>query len=67
MQLLRKCAHRVYLTAVENTFGSEIDYAMLMKVYGRSNRDDERRYSTVECTGAEIVACIITSAGFTRR
>jgi IS1 family transposase len=26
--------HRVYLQAVENAFGSEIDYAMLVKIYG---------------------------------
>ena len=47
--------HRVYLNAVENAFGHDIDYAMLVKVYGRSNQEDERRYSPVECTGAEIV------------
>jgi hypothetical protein len=47
--------HRVYTNAVENAFGQDIDYAMLVKVYGRSNQEDERRYSPVECTGAEIV------------
>lgn len=26
--------HKVYVNAVEETFGSEIDYAMLIKVYG---------------------------------
>src|SRR6202167_3657182 len=26
--------HRVYLNAVESAFGSEIDYAMLVKIYG---------------------------------
>jgi len=26
--------HRVYLTAVESAFGSDIDYAMLVKMYG---------------------------------
>ena len=47
--------HRVYLNAVDNAFGSEIDYAMLVKVYGRSeSTTDERRYNPVECTGAEI-------------
>jgi IS1 family transposase len=47
--------HKVYLSAVENAFGSEIDYAMLVKVYGKSeSTTDERRYSPVECTGAEI-------------
>jgi IS1 family transposase len=36
--------HHVYLNAVENTFGSEIDYAMLVKVYGAAP-ETETRYS----------------------
>ncbi len=36
--------HHVYLNAVEDTFGSEIDYAMLVKVYGASP-ETETRYS----------------------
>jgi len=47
--------HKVYLNAVENAFGSEIDYAMLVKVYGNSGLEDQRRYSPAECTGAELV------------
>lgn len=47
--------HKVYLQAVENAFGCEIDYAMLVKVYGKASQEDERRYSPVECTGAELV------------
>jgi IS1 family transposase len=35
--------NRVYLQAVEDAFGTEIDYAMLVKVYGPES--DERRYS----------------------
>src|SRR6266487_2762169 len=46
--------HGVYLQAVENAFGSEIDYAMLIKVYGKGSQEDERKYSPAECTGAEI-------------
>jgi hypothetical protein len=34
--------HRPYLEAVEGSFGCEIDYAMLIKVYGHSQ--DETRY-----------------------
>lgn len=46
--------HRMYLNAAENAFGSEIDYTMLIRVYGKSeSKTDERRYSPVECTGAE--------------
>jgi IS1 family transposase len=47
--------HKVYLNAVENAFGHDIDYAMLIKVYGKATKDDERKYSPVECTGTEIV------------
>jgi hypothetical protein len=34
--------HRVYLEAVESAFGSDIDYAMLIKVFGR---DQEPGYT----------------------
>jgi len=44
--------HRPYLQAVEDAFGSDIDYTMLIKIYGLS-ADDERRYSLAVCTGAE--------------
>ncbi len=47
--------HKVYLSVVESAFGSDIDYAMLMKVYGApEGMKDERRYSPAVCTGAEI-------------
>ncbi len=36
--------HHIYLNAVENAFGSEIDYAMLVKVYG-APAEPETRYS----------------------
>jgi IS1 family transposase len=42
--------HRVYAEAVENAFGSEIDYAMLVKIYGASN-EAESRYSPATCIG----------------
>jgi IS1 family transposase len=43
-----------YLNAVEGAFGGEIDYAMLVKLYGPSP-DGERRYSPPECIGARTV------------
>ena len=43
--------HRPYLEAVEAAFGSEIDYAMLIKVYGKPQ--EEIRYSPAECVGCE--------------
>jgi IS1 family transposase len=43
--------HTVYLWAVEDTFGSEVDYAMLVKLYGQEP-DSETRYSPAKCIGA---------------
>lgn len=40
------------LEAVEDAFGHEIDYAMLVKLYG-SAFESERRYSPPECIGAQ--------------
>ena len=44
--------HRPYLGAVEGAFGSEIDCAMLIKLYG-ADPSAERRYSPPECIGAQ--------------
>jgi len=44
--------HRVYLEAVESSFGADIDYAMLIKLYGQP-RDGEARYSPGECIGTQ--------------
>jgi IS1 family transposase len=46
--------HRVYLQAVENAFGSEIDYAMLVKIYGHDAANDTK-YSPAECIGCQTV------------
>ena len=45
--------HRVYLNAVESAFGSEIDYAMLIKVYG-SEVEADTKYSLPECIGTQV-------------
>ncbi len=47
--------HKPYLEAVEGAFGSEIDYAMLTKLYGPTEpeREARRRYSPAECIGTE--------------
>jgi IS1 family transposase len=42
--------HRAYLEAVEGAFGGDVDYAMLVKLYGESP-DAEKRYSPAECIG----------------
>jgi IS1 family transposase len=44
--------HRAYLEAVESAFGAEIDYAMLIKLYG-TPPEAETRYSPVECIGVQ--------------
>jgi hypothetical protein len=44
--------HRSYLEAVEGAFGSDIDYAMLVKIYGNAPEGAPGRYSPAECTGA---------------
>jgi len=44
--------HKAYLSAVEDAFGSDIDYAMLVKIYGEiGGKTAERKYSPAECTG----------------
>ena len=43
---------RPYLEAVENTFGTEIDYAQLVKIYGSEQLIGETRYSPAKCLGA---------------
>jgi len=45
--------HKVYLNAIENVFGIDIDYAMLVKVYGRPSKEEQRRYSPANCVGTE--------------
>ena len=43
--------HKAYLEAVEGAFGADIDYAMLIKLYGASSDSAKGRYSPAECTG----------------
>lgn len=46
--------HHPYLEAVEDAFGGNIDYAMLVKIYGASGgKKDETRYSPAECIGCK--------------
>lgn len=42
--------HKAYLMAVEAAFGAEVDYAMLVKLYGES-LEGQKRYSPAECIG----------------
>jgi len=43
--------HKPYLNAVADAFGTDIDYAMLVKIYGEGPKT-EARYSPAQCMGA---------------
>jgi hypothetical protein len=43
--------HKAYLEAIEGSFGADVDYAMLVKIYG-ADPTGEKRYSPAECIGA---------------
>lgn len=45
--------HKAYLEAVEGAFGADIDYAMLIKLYGNAPESAKGRYSPADCTGAK--------------
>jgi IS1 family transposase len=45
---------KAYLEAVEGAFGCDIDYALLVKLYGSSQ--EETRYSPAQCLGTRIEA-----------
>jgi len=40
------------LEAVEGAFGGDIDYAMLVKLYGAAPESAKGRYSPADCIGA---------------
>lgn len=44
--------HKAYLEAVEGAFGGDVDYAMLVKLYGTAPESARGRYSPAECIGA---------------
>ena len=44
--------HRPYLVAVDTVFGDDVDYAMLVKLYG-AEPGGEKRYSPAKCIDAQ--------------
>lgn len=47
--------HKVYVDAVDSAFGSNVDYAMLIKLYGNegsSSKEADKKYSPAQCTGS---------------
>ncbi len=47
--------HKSYLTAVEESFGGDIEYAQLVNMYGNAPDGGKGRHSTVECSGIKRV------------
>jgi IS1 family transposase len=45
--------HKAYLQAIEGSFGADVDYAVLHKVYGATSESAKGRYSPAECIGIE--------------
>ena len=45
--------HKAYLEAIEGAFGGDIDYAQLVKMYGKSPDSMKGRYSPADCTGTK--------------
>ena len=45
--------HKMYLSAVEDAFSGDIDFAQLVKVYGSAPEGAEVRYSPAECLGTQ--------------
>jgi IS1 family transposase len=43
-----------YLKAVKETFGLDVDFAQMIKVYGRDLKEGTQRYSPPVCTGTDI-------------
>jgi IS1 family transposase len=44
---------KAYLSAVEDAFGGDVDFAQLQKIYANAPSGPETRYSPAECTGCE--------------
>ena len=44
--------HKAYLEAVATSFGGDVDYAMLIKIYGPISEHAVGRYSPADCVGA---------------
>jgi hypothetical protein len=47
--------YKVYLKAIEESFGDDVDYAQLVKMFGNAPGSTAGRYSPAECTGIKKV------------
>lgn len=50
--------HGAYLSAIHDAFGCEVDYAQLVKIYGKAPEGSEVRYSPAQCMGAKKAVVI---------
>jgi IS1 family transposase len=50
-------SHKHYLAAIEMAFGSNVDYAVMHKIYGASD-EPETRYSPARCIGCDMKTVI---------
>jgi IS1 family transposase len=50
--------HKAYLGAVEGAFGTDIDFAVLHKIYGAPSESEARRYSPAQCIGCDMKTVI---------
>jgi IS1 family transposase len=46
--------HGQYVPAIKERFGLDVDFAQLIKKYGKDYEDDSRRYSPPVCTGIDV-------------
>ncbi len=46
-------SHSVYADAVDKAFHANVDYAMLVKIFGKPGVEEQRRYSPDECKGCK--------------
>jgi IS1 family transposase len=44
---------RQYLLAVPGAFKSDVDYALLVKIYGTATKEEQRKYSPAVCLGQD--------------
>ena len=44
---------RLYIDAMSDAFGDQIDYAQIIKLYGNEKQEGQRRYSPAVCTGVK--------------
>jgi IS1 family transposase len=45
--------YKPYADAVDDAFHGQVDYAMLVKIFGQLGGEDQRRYSPAECKGCK--------------